>query len=119
MELADRFMEALERCDIDAARAMYASDAKIWHNFSQKLQSVDENLKTLQWMHTVLSNIEYHIVRREAVPGGYYQQHELHGTLKSGEAFSMPACAIIKVEGDVIVSLDEYLDSRHTKPLHA
>lgn len=119
LELADRFMDALERCDVEAVRAMYSSDAKIWHNFSQTLQSVDENLKTLEWLHATLQDVEYHIVRRELIPGGYYQQHVLRGTLRSGEAFAMPACAIMKVEDDRIVSLDEYLDSRHTKPLRA
>lgn len=117
LQLADRFMDALERCDVDAVRAVYASDAKLWHNFDQKLQSVEENIKTLEWLHATLKDVEYHIVRRELIPGGYYQQHVLRGTLESGEAFAMPACAIIKVEDGKIVSLDEYLDSRHTKPL--
>ncbi len=119
LELADRFMDALERCDVDATRAIYASDAKLWHNFDQKLQSVEENLKTLEWLHAKLTDVEYHIVRRELIPDGYFQQHVLRGTLKSGESFAMPACAIIKVEDNKIVSLDEYLDSSHTKPLRA
>lgn len=112
-------MDALERCDVDAVRAIYASDVNIWHNFDQKSQSVDDNLKTLEWLHATLNDVEYHIVRRELIPGGYYQQHLLRGTLKSGDPFAMPACAIVKVEGGKIVSLEEYLDSRHTKPLHA
>lgn len=119
LELADRFMDALERCDVDAVRAIYAKDAKLWHNFDQKLQSVEDNLKTLKWLHATLEDVEYQIVRRELIPGGYYQQHVLRGTLKSGEAFAMPACAIIKVENGEIVALDEYLDSRHLKPLRA
>lgn len=119
LELADRFMDALERCDVDAVRAIYAKDAKLWHNFDQKLQSVEENLKTLEWLHATLQDVKYQIVRRELIPGGYYQQHVLRGALKSGEAFAMPACAIIKVENGKIVALDEYLDSRHTKPLRA
>lgn len=117
LALAERFMDALERCDVAAVRAIYASDAKLWHNFDQKLQSVEENLNTLEWLHAMLTDVEYHIVRRELIPGGYYQQHVLRGKLKSGEVFAMPACAIIKVENDKIVSVDEYLDSRHTKPL--
>ena len=119
LQLADRFMAALERCDVEAVRAMYASDAKLWHNFDQKLQSVEDNLKTLEWLHATLTEVEYEIVRRELIPEGYYQQHVLRGMLKSGEAFAMPACAIIKVEAGKIVSVDEYLDSRHTKPLRA
>ncbi len=119
LQLADSFMDALERCDVDAVRAIYASDAKLWHNFDQKLQSVEENIKTLEWLHARLKDVEYHIVRRDLIPGGYFQQHILRGTLKSGESFAMPACAIIKVEDGKIVSLDEYLDAGHTKPLRS
>ena len=117
--VADDFMKALERCDIDAARSMYRDDAKIWHNFDQDYQSVEENLKTLQWLHETLSDVRYEIVRREPIPGGYYQQHVLRGKLASGESFAMPACAIVKIEDGRIASLDEYLDSRHTRPLQS
>ena len=32
MELADRFMTAITSGDVDALRAIYAPDARIWHN---------------------------------------------------------------------------------------
>ena len=117
LALGERFMAALERCDVQATRELYAADAKLWHNFSQSFQPVEENLKTLEWMHRKLSNIEYDVVVREPIPGGFYQQHVLRGTLASGKAFAMPACAIVKVEDGKIVALDEYLDSQHTLPL--
>lgn len=117
LEVGERFMDALERCDIDAVRGLYAEDARLWHNFDQSLQPVEENLKTLAWIHRKLDDLQYEIVRREPIPGGYYQQHILRGTLASGDAFAMPACAIVKVENGRIVALDEYLDSAHTNPL--
>jgi len=111
-------MQALVDCDVDTVRAIYAPDARLWHNFDQSFQSVEENLKTLQWIHRKLDELTYDIVRREAIPGGFYQQHVLRGTLSSGEPFAMPACAIVKIEGGRIAALDEYLDSAHTVPLH-
>jgi len=117
LAVGERFMSGLERCDIEATRNIYAVDAKLWHNFDQSFQSVEENLKTLQWMHRKLSDIVYEIVVRESIPGGFYQQHILRGTLASGEKFAMPACAIVKITAGRIVSLDEYLDSQHTLPL--
>jgi len=117
LKLAERFMAALEACDVDAVRELYAPDARIWHNFDQALQPVEENIKSLEWMHRKLTDLEYDIVRREPIPGGWYQQHVLRGTLPSGEPFAMPACAVIKVEGGRIVSLDEYLDTAQTQPL--
>ena len=117
LAVGELFMAGLERCDIEATRNIYAVDAKLWHNFDQSFQSVEENLKTLQWMHRKLSDIVYEIVVRESIPGGFYQQHILRGTLASGEKFAMPVCAIFKIAAGRIVSLDEYLDSQHTLPL--
>lgn len=117
LALGERYMKAVSDCDVDAVRNIYAPDARIWHNFDQALQSVEDNIKTLQWIHGRLSELEYDIVRREPIPGGFYQQHVLRGKLPSGAEFAMPACAIVKIENGRIVALDEYLDTAHTKPL--
>jgi ketosteroid isomerase-like protein len=117
LQLAERLMAALEACDVDTVRALYEPDAKIWHNFDRALQPLDEHLQSLQWMHRKLSDMRYDIVRREAIPDGFYQEHVLCGKLASGEDFSMPACAIIKVREGRIVALNEYLDSAQTRPL--
>ncbi|QIB65285.1 nuclear transport factor 2 family protein [Kineobactrum salinum] len=117
LALAERLVTALQNCDVAAVRELYTADARIWHNFDQAFQPLEDNLKSLQWMHHKLDNLRYDVVRREAIPGGFYQQHVLRGTLPSGEAFAMPACAIIKIEDGRIVALDEYLDSAHTEPL--
>lgn len=119
LALAERYMKALMECDVDTVREIYAPDARIWHNFDQALQPVEDNIRSLQWMHRKLDDLEYDIVRREPIPGGFYQQHVLRGTLPSGEKFAMPACAIIKIEDGRIVSLDEYLDTAHTRPLRS
>lgn len=117
LALGERYMQALADCDLDSVREIYAPDARIWHNFDQSCQSVEDNLKTLRWIHGKLSDLEYEIVRREPIPGGFYQQHVLRGRLASGADFAMPACAIVKIESDRIVSLDEYLDTAQTQPL--
>lgn len=117
LALGDRYMRAVTDCNISAVRDIYAPNARIWHNFDQAVQSVDENLKTLEWIHGKLDEIEYEIVRREPIPGGFYQQHILRGKLASGAEFAMPACAIVKIADGHIVSLDEYLDTAHTQPL--
>ncbi len=117
LDVAERFMAALERCDVEAVRDIYAPDAKLWHNFDQSFQEVEDNLKTLSWIHKKLSDLRYEIVRRDVISGGYYQQHILRGKLASGDEFAMPACAIVTVRAGKIVALDEYLDSAHTRPL--
>ena len=115
--LADRFMRAIETGDLDAIRACYAPDARIWHNFDGLAQTVDENLKTLKWMDKRLFNRRYEIKSRHAFEGGYVQQHVLHGTLANGGAFSMPACLVVTLKDGRIARLEEYLDTAHTLPL--
>jgi len=117
LAVAERLMTALQACDVAAVNAIYEPDARIWHNFDQALQPLDQHLKSLQWMHRKLRDLHYEIIRREAIPDGFYQEHVLRGTLPSGEPFAMPACAIVKVRGGRIYALNEYLDSAQTKPL--
>lgn len=117
LQLGERLMACLEACDVDAARELYKPDARIWHNFDQRCQPLEENLKSLQWIHRKLKNLCYDVKRREPIPDGFYQEHVLKGTLANGDEFEMPACAIIKVEDGRIASLDEYLDSAHARLL--
>ncbi len=108
--VAERFFRAVERGDIDEVARIYAPDARIWHNFSNKSQSVEENLKTLGWVARKLANRRYDVLRRAVIPGGFMQQHVLRGTLSDGSDFSMPACIVCQVDGDRITLLEEYLD---------
>lgn len=110
LALAERFVDAIERADVETIAACYAPDARIWHNFDNADQTVEENLKVLRWMARVLPERRYDILRRVAIPGGYLQQHVLRGTRANGEAFSMPACLVVQVKDGRIARLEEYLD---------
>jgi ketosteroid isomerase-like protein len=117
LAVAKKFVAALNVADAEAVRAAYAPDARIWHNFEDKLQSVDENIETMHWVHSKLSKLDYDVQKLMAVPGGFLQQHILRGTLASGEAFAMHACVICKGEDGRITELEEYLDTGQAKPL--
>jgi ketosteroid isomerase-like protein len=111
LDLAARFVDAIERGDINAVKACYASDATIWHNFDGIDQSVEDNLKVLGWMANVLVDRKYDILRCVEIPGGYVQQHVLRGRVKkTGAALSMPACLVVQVMAGRITRLEEYLD---------
>ncbi len=110
LALAGKFVAAIEAGDIEAVKGCYAPDAEIWHNFDNINQSVTDNLKVLGWMSGVLAERRYEILRRVEIPGGYLQQHVLHGKLKSGAPFAMPACLVVQVAGGRITRLEEYLD---------
>lgn len=107
---SDRFLACLERGDVDQARSFYAPDARIWHNFDELEQTVDENLKLLAWMHRKLPVRKYRLVRREILHDGWLQQHVVEATLPDGQLFRMHACCVIQMKDGVITRLDEYLD---------
>lgn len=117
LALAERFVGAIERGDIEAVKGCYAADASIWHNFDNIDQTVEENLKVLGWVTRVLSDRKYNILRRIAIPGGFLQQHVLSGKLKNGAPFSMPACLVVQVKDGRISRLEEYLDPAQAAPL--
>jgi ketosteroid isomerase-like protein len=119
IELARRFVSALNTKDEAAIRQIYAPDAAIWHNFDGKHQTIDENLRGMYWIHKRLSGISYDVVNLVELPDGYLQEHVLRGKLPSGEDFAMPACVICKVQDGRVTSLREYLDLTHTQPLTA
>ena len=102
---------AIAAGDVDAARAAYHPDAKIWHNFDQIEQTVDQNLATLGWMLKVLPDRRYEDIRRHVIGNTVVQQHVLRGTTATGGVLEMPACIIVSVEDGKITSLAEYLDT--------
>lgn len=118
MAVADRFIAALNVCDEEAVRGIYSPDIRIWHNFDQKLQSIDDNMKSMHYVHSRLKKLNYDIKSRIPIPGGFVQQHVLRGELPSGEAFGMPACAICLVENGRITSIEEYLDTAQARALY-
>jgi ketosteroid isomerase-like protein len=110
LELAERFVTAIEAADVDTIRACYAPDARIWHNFDDIEQSVDENLTTLSWLVKRLPERRYEVQRREALADGFLQQHVVTGITRACDRFALPACIVCRVAESRITRLDEYLD---------
>jgi uncharacterized protein len=92
-DIGDRLVAAIAAGDADAVRGIYAPDAQIWHNFDQRDQNVDDNLRTLLDLHLV-------------------------GQAKGGP-LQMPAMIRFWVEGGRIARLEEYLDTRQAMVLYA
>lgn len=117
-EFAAHFVDTVQRGDGEAMRACYAPDGVIWHNTDNREQSVDENIKVLNWFVETLPDRKYTVQRREVIPNGFVQQHVLSATLPSGEPWKMDACVVVSLEKGKIKRLDEYLDSAASAKLH-
>ena len=118
-ELAERFLAAIVAGDFDTVRAIYAPDARIWHNVTGVAQTVDENLRVLRWLVRNVTELRYEEVRRLLTPEGFIQQHVLRATGPDGSAIAIPACLIVTVRDGRIIRLEEYIDSAHVAQLNA
>jgi ketosteroid isomerase-like protein len=119
LAFAKTFVDAIQAGDTATVRACYAPDAKLWHNTDGIEQTVDQNMKVLDWFIRTLPDRNYRVTRREALSDGFLQQHVLEATLPDGTKWAMDACVVIKIENGLITRLDEYLDSAQAGKLRA
>jgi len=107
---ADRFMAALDGHDAAVLRQFYAPGATCWHNFDDYDQPLEENLKLFEWMARKAPGRRYRVLRRELLPGGWFQQHVLEATLPNGRQMRLFACCVITLENGLIKRIEEYVD---------
>jgi ketosteroid isomerase-like protein len=107
LNLAKRFFDAVEAGDVEALQSIYAPDAKIWHNTDELETSVEDNLATLRGFVRLIRERRYLDRRVVSFPGGFVQQHVLHGVRPDGEAVTLPACIVCAVKDGRITRLDE------------
>ncbi|WP_332764419.1 nuclear transport factor 2 family protein [Phenylobacterium sp.] len=119
LDFAERFVGAIQSGDTETVRACYAPDAKLWHNSDGIEQTVDQNMKVLDWFIRTLPDRNYRVLRREALHDGFMQQHVLEATLPDGSKWAMDACVVVRIENGVITRLDEYLDSAKSAALRS
>jgi len=116
--LATRFFDCIEAGDIDGMFALYAPDARIWHNTDGLEQTPIENGDGLKGFVTRILDRTYDDRRVQVLPTGFVHQHVLHGTRKhDGVRVEMPACIVCEVKDGRITHLDEYFDSAHVAEL--
>lgn len=119
--LADRFFSAIERCDMEAVRAIYAPDVLIWHNFDplearqdrRLSESVETNLALLLVLPRLILNLQYKVWHEAATASGFVRQHIVQGKTGTGEAVAFPVCAIGEVSNGRITAFYEYLNVGH------
>lgn len=119
LEVADRLFRAVVAGDVAAVRALYTDDAVVWHNHDGIAQTVEQNLRLVDWLAKNVRELRYEEVRRQRTEQGFVQQHVLRGIAPSGREVSLPACLVVTVAGGRITRIDEYFDSAQVAPLLA
>ncbi len=118
LDFAERFIAAIQDGDVDTVRACYRPDASIWHNTDGIEQTVEQNMRVMAWFARTLPDRRYRILRREALPDGFLQQHVLEATLPDGTPWAMDACVVVRMQDGLITRLDEYIDSKQVAALN-
>lgn len=107
---AERFMEALNGTDAARVRTFYTDDATCWHNFDDVDQAIEDNMKLFEWMVRKAPQRHYRVLRRDLVPGGWFQQHVLEAQLPNGKQMRLLACCVITLRDGLIQRVEEYVD---------
>ena len=110
LHVAARLFTAIEDGDLDAVAACYDPAIVVWTNVDRRDQDLARSLRVLAWLCSRLEARRYEVVRRDLIPGGFLQEHVLHGIAPDGSEVAMPACIIATVAGGRITGMHEYLD---------
>jgi len=88
-------------------------------NLEETYRFDDGHVDRLEWRIRKLADRRYEVKRRDAIPGGFLQEHVLHGTAPDGSTVAMPACIVAKVADGRITRMHEYLDPVGVRALSA
>jgi uncharacterized protein len=113
-ELAQALRKSLEVLDAEALGALYAEDAKIWHNFDGVEQTPEQNIKTINWMKRKLKDFKVTDFRQDILDDGFLQHHVIAGT---EPAVSAPCLVRAWCSNEKITRIEEYTDSAAFGPL--
>lgn len=108
-DISDRFFAAAGAQDLDAVRALYADDARIWHNWADDEQDVDENLATLGSLPQRYDTFAYDAVRTVALADGFLRQHDIV-VARGDRSARVPAILRGYVVEGRITRIEEYFD---------
>ena len=72
----------------------------------------------IEWFVDATPTVDYDVLDRQFFPGGFVQQHVLHGTTRTGAPYSLRVGIIIRVGRDALIArIDEYFDPADLAPL--
>jgi ketosteroid isomerase-like protein len=108
---AERFVDSIERGDLDALNACFAPHARIWHNTDQLWTTKAENAVGAAAFFEAFTSRKYRIELLEPLPNGALLLFVASLVKADGRSLEWPGCAVFEIEKDEIVRLREYIDA--------
>lgn len=115
----ESFLGAIEAGDEAAIRQVYRDDIEIWHNFTNKVISKDENIEMLMDLGRNGIKIRYTFDEQIVVGNRGVRRHQVEATVAGGERVVLRVVMFATVENGQITRLDEYVDSKELDALNA
>ncbi len=116
--VVDRFFEAVERGDWGTLDALYADDLSVWHNFSDEVQTKEENIASLRRSRAVAA-WNYVVAERIVIGDRVIQRHAARIQIEGHPELLCHAVLFITVREGQIAHIDEYLDTAAIQPIRA
>lgn len=101
---------ALARGDLAAAAECFTPDARVWHGFDGIAHDLESIMTEWEGLVANFPQRDFVDVRRQPTPKGFVQQHVMTGTTLSGVRKAWPVCIVVRIDGERIARLDEYID---------
>lgn len=111
-----RVHEAIGSGDVGLMRAIISDNATVWENTDSKTRRFSDVLSFHRLLAQSLQSIGFDNVRITQTENGYIEQHDKILVRANGERFCSPACMVVAVENEKIVSVEEYLDASSFPP---
>ncbi|MGW2508953.1 nuclear transport factor 2 family protein [Streptomyces scopuliridis] len=103
------YLRALEKRDWQAARALCAETATVWHNDGKGEETIEKNIEGMKGQIDSIESMRYDIVRRLSQPGEVLQQHVVHVATKNGMRGEVHAAVYFGFDdAGLITRIEEY-----------
>jgi len=109
--LCNRFLDAVERGDVEEVGHIYSPELKFWANVTGTEKTRDENLKILAAGKAVHRRRTYDDRQIRTWPGGFLIQYSCNVVQHDGKKRSMRSCLLAECREGQITRIDEYMDS--------
>ena len=110
-ELCTRFLDAVERRDVDAVADLYAPGLTFWVNLTGAETGREANLETLREGYALHRRRTYDDRRVDTFETGFIARYSVNVVAHDGRRASLFACLVAQCRDGRITRIDEYLDS--------
>lgn len=115
LAIAERFCSAIEAADIAALKELYAPDAEVWINTTNRCTLASDVMAFLPYLARNVANRRYLDRQVRSFSDGFVQRHRMTGIRKDGARVSVLACIVCTVANGRITRVEEYCDSVQLK----